>query len=632
MTEDWKRELRDFFNTIDLTKVVLERDDGKELQFGGVRQNKEFYKNLPENIIKYFSKPGDLGACLLFLKTHSVDDLLNILECPVCHKFNNSFRMNRSRGDKYFFCSKECRYSETAVALNMKEYKERTGYENPYANPEVQQKRRENFKKKYGVNTPMELKEFVEKNHESNRKNHGGVLAAQTEEIKAKIKETNLKNHDGVHNLQLDKTKERLKEVSREKFGTDYPLQNKEIREKQIEIYGGMGLASDILRKKAEETFGGALNASNPEIFKKIKDTVERKTNRNFSEVVYETMRKGYKEKYGDKEGFAEKNTSEKISKVVKEKYGVPFYCMTDECRELNKRTISKRNKEFASKVKLLGYNVGLDTIKLENYSYDVCLENEKILIEVDPTFTHNSTVNVYGKEPRDKFYHLNKTQVAIKNGYRCIHVWDWEDESKILSLIEKKESIYARRCEVKKITKEMCNDFLNKYHLQGGLRNQEVCYGLFLKEDLLEVMSFGKPRYNKSYQYELLRLCTLRGKRVIGGSNKLLKAFEKEYKPKSIISYCDYSKFTGDVYLKLGMSLVKRTDPSCHWCRKKEHYTDNLLRQQGADRLIGTNFGKGTNNKEIMISEGFVEVYDCGQLVFEKLFSNEVDSMSNKI
>jgi len=41
------------------------------------------------------------------------------------------------------------------------------------------------------------------------------------------------------------------------------------------------------------------------------------------------------------------------------------------------------------------------------------------------------------------------------------------------------------------------------------------------------------------------------------------------------------------------------------------------LLRQHGADRLIGTHDGKCTNNEEIMLREGWLPVYDCGQKVF---------------
>ena len=46
------------------------------------------------------------------------------------------------------------------------------------------------------------------------------------------------------------------------------------------------------------------------------------------------------------------------------------------------------------------------------------------------------------------------------------------------------------------------------------------------------------KPRYNKNYEYELIRYAA--SKHVIGGASKLLKYFERNYKPKSIITYAD--------------------------------------------------------------------------------------------
>ena len=130
--------------------------------------------------------------------------------------------------------------------------------------------------------------------------------------------------------------------------------------------------------------------------------------------------------------------------------------------------------------------------------------------------------------------------------------------------------------------------------------------------------MTFGKPRYNKNYEYELLRLCTKFGYYVIGGANKLFKYFIKNYSPTSIISYCDLSKFSGDVYSKLGMKL-KRVSPSLHWYnpRTKTHILDSLLRAKGFDKLLGNvygKFGKGTSNRELMIKNGFVEIYDAGQ------------------
>ena len=129
--------------------------------------------------------------------------------------------------------------------------------------------------------------------------------------------------------------------------------------------------------------------------------------------------------------------------------------------------------------------------------------------------------------------------------------------------------------------------------------------------------MTFGKPRYNKNYEWELLRLCTHKDYKVVGGSERLWKHFLKKLNPKSIISYCDNSKFSGEVYERLGMKLKEAQQPSCNWSKGKRRITQNLLNQRGADQLIGTNYGKGTSNRDIMIKNKWLEVYDCGQNIW---------------
>ena len=133
--------------------------------------------------------------------------------------------------------------------------------------------------------------------------------------------------------------------------------------------------------------------------------------------------------------------------------------------------------------------------------------------------------------------------------------------------------------------------------------------------------MTFGKPRYNKHYQYELIRYCSCYN--IIGGAEKLFKHFIKDYSPTSIISYCDNSKFSGKVYNQLGFDLIDYGKPSKHWYNIKtnQHITDNLLRQRGFDQLFGTNYGKGTSNEELMKLHDFVEVYDCGQSKYVWLY-----------
>ena len=243
-------------------------------------------------------------------------------------------------------------------------------------------------------------------------------------------------------------------------------------------------------------------------------------------------------------------------------------------------------------------------------------------MLEVNPYGTHNSTWGLFGKPGKDSKYHFKKSQLAEQNGYRCIHVWDWDDRDKILMLLQPRTSLYARKLQLKEISQLEANRFLKQYHMQNGSREQKVCLGLFREQELIEVMTFGKPRFNKNYEWELIRLCTRPGFRVVGGAEKLLKHFKDLKNPKSLISYCDKSKFSGEVYTRLGFTLKSSGLPSKHWYNTKTgvHVTDNGLRMKGFDKLFGEvygTYGKGTSNDELMRQHDFVEIWDAGQAVY---------------
>ena len=277
----------------------------------------------------------------------------------------------------------------------------------------------------------------------------------------------------------------------------------------------------------------------------------------------------------------------------------------------LNAKHISYRSEFFLHS----------DTATGKGYRYDFLVNDT--FIEINPWPFHNSTWSPIDTDlPLKKDYHSNKTNVAKEAGYRCIHVWDWDDKEKIVQSLLDKETIYARNCLIKQLNKSETDFFINTYHFQNTCKGQTYSYGLFYNGELIQVMTFGKPRYNKNYQYELLRLCTKFKYKVVGGAERLFKHFIKTVEPESIISYCDNSKFNGAVYQRIGMLLKDKGTPTKHWYSDKlqVHITDNFLRQRGFDQLFGKEFGcygKGTDNDRLMIEHGFVEIYDCGQSVY---------------
>lgn len=331
-------------------------------------------------------------------------------------------------------------------------------------------------------------------------------------------------------------------------------------------------------------------------------------------------------DKYGVEHALQSRYLQSKNQQTNISKYGTPYACMLPQCKESpeNYTTISKINKSIS--YKLIGAGIPNQLEKLVGrYSYDIYIPDQNILIEVDPSYTHN----VYGNHfnsPVRKDYHRDKTQVAEDNGYRCIHIFDWDDVDKIVDMLMPRKHVYARDCKIYILKSSVTNEFLNRYHLQGTCRGQLMSLGLIYQDELVQVMTFGKSRYVKHPEVELLRLCTKPGVSVVGGASKLFKFFVKTYEVNDVISYCDRSKFSGDVYEKLGMKLTRTTPPQEIWSREYDKITANLLRQRGYDQLFKTNYGKGTSNEQLMLENGWLPVYDCGQKVYQYHGDNYIE------
>lgn len=294
------------------------------------------------------------------------------------------------------------------------------------------------------------------------------------------------------------------------------------------------------------------------------------------------------------------------------ERYGVPAPCMLPQARMHGND--SAPNREFEELLIANGIEYERE-FPLGKYSYDFKVGNN--LIEINPSSTHNSSYSPFrDREPMNMHYHELKALYAKENDYRCIHVWDWDDKNKIISLLQKREKVNARDCEIISVGQKEAGEYLNRYHLQGYAKDS-IRLGLIHNGELVLLMTFGKPRYNKHFEYELIRLCS--HCYVVGGAEKVFSHFIKCYSPNSVVSYCDLSKFVGNVYSSLGF-IYKEYSISKHWYNPKtgRHITDALLRSRGFDQLFGEKNGKGTSNKDLMLSHGFVEIYDAGQARFE--------------
>lgn len=406
---------------------------------------------------------------------------------------------------------------------------------------------------------------------------HGAKTTWESPELQVKVRATMVQKYGGKTTLESEELRAKAENTVKERYGVNNPLQ---------------------LRHRVEAGMMSKYGVRNPMLDADILIQCKQ-TRLSRYDGAYESLK-----------------STEKRRNTNIEKYGVSCIFLSEDCPRSKAALISGINRKFGHVLNSLNISYEYEH-RIQGYSYDLIIPSTNTLIEIDPTYTHNLIGNHWGSGVAND-YHFKKTKAAIDAGYRCIHIFDWDAWDKIFDMIIPKEILYARKCELKKIVDCTSIDkFLNQNHIQGTCRGQNYIYGLYYQGELVQCMTFGNPRYNKKFQYELLRLASDSRYGIVGGANRLFKAFLREQDPNSIISYCDRAKFSGRVYNRLGMTHLYDSTPAKVWAKGSQRVTDNLLRQRGYDQIFKTNFGKGASNEDLMLKFGWLPVVDCGQSIW---------------
>jgi len=278
--------------------------------------------------------------------------------------------------------------------------------------------------------------------------------------------------------------------------------------------------------------------------------------------------------------------------------------------------------------------NIDIDTRSIITpLELDIYVESKKFAIEYNGLLYHSFGQSKYprfNKTKENSRIHLKKTELCESKGIQLFHIFENEYmnpikrqiwDSMILSKLQKSTIIYARKCTVQEFSSKETREFLDKNHMQG-YTNAKINIGLSYESTLVQVMTFSKPRFNKNYEYELIRMCSTLGCTVVGGASKLLKYFEKTYKPKSLISYANRRWSTGNVYNVLGFKLDHIAVPNYFYFKINENvlYSRNKFQKHLLKNILDS-YDSNLTESQNMYNNNYRKIFDCGNLVFTKKY-----------
>ena len=550
---------------------------------------KEFEHKLvfeDENGVRQHSLILDLPN-KLFLEKHT---------CRVCGikhtnmTFCETHKHYKSRKMTEFFMFSKAGYTNNAKLPNASSNRRQTnvkryGVENVSKNEKIKRKAELTMLERYGVSNPAKNKQLMEKRSNNNLKKYGvvtnlsfggvnqkamknkldkcGGYGFDVKQLQEKSYKTNLKKYGAKFYSQTqqskNKTSERIQNLSKEQ---KKEIQRKRDTTRSLNKYGveDISIYKDQFRQNAEQ-FG----------FNKALTMLPFKLHRQAARIHY----------YSQEERNQSKGslTQDSVIKYIEEQTGIQF--------EQNIKSIVPGNNMLE-----------IDALNREH----------RISIEYDGFYWHRD------KRKRD----LEKAELMRSIGYRHFNLDETtEDLLPVLSRMIKpnKTRLFARKLELKEI--DNLKEFLDQNHLQGSA-SASLCLGLFDGDRLIQTMTFGKPRFNKNYQWEIVRLCTDIDYIVVGGTEKLWKAFLDQMKPSSVISYSDNRFFSGDIYQKLDMKLSHTSKPNYVWY----HRNGDILKRYQTQRhkledLFDEEFDRGLSEYEIMTDLGYEKISDLGNKVW---------------
>ena len=580
-----------------------------------------------------------------------VKNILEPVKCLKCGKVIDIKKLLNNLSTLRF-CSKACSQSSKERLEKMKQTSmERYGCANAMQSKSIQDKLKQTNQERYGVDNVFQLDEKKEKIRQTNLERYGTELyvqskdwkkksvatcmekygveyASQSDEIKARTRDTNLKKFGGVAPACSEEVVQKMKQTNLERYGSEYSLSNEEVASKRKktwnERYGGNPLSNEEIleqRKKTNvEKFGSESYTTSPiyliPFYEKWKQRFAGKVEPLFTADEFHGA--NCREEYLWR---CCKCGTEFKSHIHTTDFD-PDERMLPRCPTCYPAMggVSRMELEVFDFVKSIydGEVIRGDRKSIHPMELDIYVPEKSIAIEFDGLYWHSE------KQGKGEDYHVGKTNACQSKGIRLIHVFEdeWRDkrgivEDRIRAIFGiGQRRIFARKCEIRELSASVSNAFLDENHIQGA-DGAPMRYGLYFKNELVAVMTFGKARFDRKHDFELIRFASKLGVHVVGGASKLLAHFQESHSG-SIVSYADRRYSDGNLYDKLGFELKGVSKPNYWYVNGFEKLSRYACQKHRLKKVLGDGFDERLSEFENMVVNGWTRVYDCGNFVYE--------------
>lgn len=482
------------------------------------------------------------------------------------------------------FC--ETKYDVKYVKRDIQKYcSKKCANADPKIKEKIKKSQLKTFNEKYGCSHPMKTDAIKDNFKKSIKEKYGVESYSQTDDYVNKVRSTSLKKYGVDNYAKSEECKEKIRVTNLEKYGVSNPMMNCEISGKSktsLKQTHFKNLLEHCKRKQV--AFLGDIDQYTTNHWKN-----KYRFKCSVCKTVFESDVFNFDHLY-----------CEKCNPIQKYKFENEFYEFLLELTNSQEIPVYRRDRSI-----------------LYGKELDFYIPSLNMAFELNGLYWHSENSG-----NRKKNYHLNKTKVCAIHGIRLVHIFEneWNFKKDIIKSIVRNsvdkntKKIFARKCDVRKVSIKEKNKFLNENHIQGEDKSS-VKVGLFYNDELVSLMTFRRTsRFDKNVEWELMRFVNKIDTLIIGGASKLFKSFVKAHDPNNIVSYSDRRYFTGTVYNKLKFNFIKNTTPNYYYTMNQYKDLKNRMSfQKHKLKNVLKTYDSDLTEWENMQLNGYDRIWDCG-------------------